>query len=106
MEMGVCMLGRFLEISVHAPSVLESLEFYQKLGFSQAEVGDTWRHAYAVVTDGRLFIGLHEREFVSPALTFVKPDLWRYLEQLEILGVELEFSRLGGEVFNEAGFYD
>ena len=71
------MLGRFLEISVHAPNVLESLEFYQKLGFTQAQVGEAWAHPYAVVSDGRLFIGLHQYEFDSPSLTFVKPDLSR-----------------------------
>lgn len=99
-------LGRFLEVSVHAPSVLESLEFYQKLGFSQAEVGETWTHPYGVVTDGRLCIGLHQYEFDSPALTFVKPDLWRHLEELEGLGVDFAFRKLGDNVFNEAGFYD
>lgn len=97
-------LGRFLEISVHAPSVLESLEFYQKLGFSQAEVGETWSHPYAVVTDGRLFIGLHQRELESPALTFVKPDLWRHLDELEALGIDFESRHLGDDVFNTAGF--
>ena len=53
------MLGRFLEVSVHAPDILESLAFYERLGFTQAPVGETWSHPYAVVTDGRLFIGLH-----------------------------------------------
>lgn len=100
------MLGRFLEISVHAPSVLESLEFYQKLGFTQAEVGEAWAHPYAVVTDGRLCIGLHEYEFDSPSLTFVKPDLWRHIDAFETLGIEFAFRRLGSDVFNEAGFRD
>ena len=100
------MLGRFLEISVHAPNVLESLEFYQKLGFSQAEVGEAWSHPYAVVTDGRLFIGLHQYEFDSPSLTFVKPDLWRHIEAFEALGIEFAFRKLGNDVFNEAGFHD
>lgn len=100
------MLGRFLEISVHAPNVLESLEFYQKLGFTQAQVGEAWAHPYAVVSDGRLFIGLHQYEFDSPSLTFVKPDLSRYIDALESLGIEFAFRKLGGDVFNEAGFHD
>jgi catechol 2,3-dioxygenase-like lactoylglutathione lyase family enzyme len=100
------MLGRFLEVSVHAPNALESLEFYQKLGFSPAEVGETWSHPYGVVTDGRIFIGLHEYEFPSPSLTFVKPDLYRHLEPLEGLGIEFAFRKLGDNVFNEAGFRD
>ncbi len=100
------MLGRFLEVSVHAPNALESLEFYQRLGFSSAEVGETWSHPYGVVTDGRLCIGLHQYEFDSPSLTFVKPDLWRNLEEFEALGVEFAFRKLGDNVFNEAGFLD
>ena len=100
------MLGRYLEISIQAPSVLESLEFYQKLGFTQAETGDAWPHPYAVVTDGRLFIGLHQNEIHSPALTFVKPDLWRHIEELEALGIEFESRKLGEDVFNEATFRD
>jgi hypothetical protein len=100
------MLGRFLEISVHTPNVLESLEFYQKLGFTQAEVGEAWSHPYAVVTDGRLFIGLHQYEFDAPSLTFVKPDLSHHIDALESLGIEFAFRKLGSDVFNEAGFHD
>jgi len=100
------MLGRFLEVSVQAPNALESYEFYQRLGFSAAEVGETWSHPYAVVTDGRLCIGLHQYEFESPSLTFVKPDLARNLEDLEAQGVEFAFRKLGDNVFNEAGFRD
>jgi catechol 2,3-dioxygenase-like lactoylglutathione lyase family enzyme len=100
------MLGRFLEISVHAPDILESLAFYERLGFTQAQVGETWAHPYAVVTDGRLFIGLHQYEFPSPSLTYVQPDLMHHLERLEQLGIELAFRRVGTDVFNEAGFTD
>lgn len=100
------MLGRFLEVSVQTHNALESLEFYQRLGFSSAEVGETWSHPYAVVTDGRIFIGLHQYEFDSPSLTFVKPDLWRQLEVLEGFGIEFAFRKLGDNVFNEAGFHD
>lgn len=100
------MLGRFLEVSVHAPEPLESLAFYERLGFTQAVVGDTWSHPYAVITDGRLFIGLHGYEFPSPSLTFVQQDLMRNLERIEALGIELAFRKIGADVFNEAGFTD
>jgi predicted lactoylglutathione lyase len=99
-------LGRFLEISIHAPDILESLAFYERLGFTQAQVGGTWSHPYAVVTDGRLFIGLHKYEFPSPSLTWVQPDLMRHLDRIEQLGIELAFRRVGTDVFNEAGFTD
>jgi hypothetical protein len=100
------MLGRFLEVSVHAPNALQSMQFYERLGFTAAAAGDTWSHPYGVVTDGRVSIGLHQYEFDSPSLTFVKPDLWRHLEALEKLGIEFDFRKLGDHVFNEAGFRD
>lgn len=103
---GLTMLGRFLEISIHAPDVLESLAFYERLGFTQASVGETWQHPYAVVTDGHVFLGLHRYEFPSPSLTFVQPDLARHVEALEQAGIEFAFRRLGTDVFNEAGFTD
>lgn len=100
------MLGRFLEISIHAPDILESIGFYESLGFTQASVGETWSHPYAVLTDGRLFIGLHKYEFPSPSLTFVQRDLMTRLDALEAMGIELAFRRVGADVFNEAGFVD
>ncbi len=51
------MLGRFLEFSLATPDIQASLDFYTKLGFSQAEVGEAWLHPYAVVTDGRICLG-------------------------------------------------
>jgi catechol 2,3-dioxygenase-like lactoylglutathione lyase family enzyme len=100
------MLGRFLEVSIHAPDILESLAFYERLGFTQASVGEAWSHPYAVVTDGHLFIGLHQYEFPSPSLTYVQPELMAHLERLEQLGIELAFRRVGTDIFNEAGFSD
>jgi catechol 2,3-dioxygenase-like lactoylglutathione lyase family enzyme len=99
-------LGRFLEISVHAPDVPESLAFYESLGFVQVAVGDTWKHPYAVITDGRLFLGLHQFDFDSPALTWVRPGLAAHAPQLQSLGVEFAFARLGDDAFHELGFLD
>jgi catechol 2,3-dioxygenase-like lactoylglutathione lyase family enzyme len=100
------MLGRFLEISIHTPVIQESLEFYQSLGFQQAPVGETWPHPYAVVTDGRLFIGLHGALIRSPALTFVMPQLAGGVEDLRERGVEFDQERLGADVFNQVAFKD
>ena len=99
------MLGKFLEFSVSTPDILASLQFYRQLGFSDAEAGETWRHPYAVVTDGRIYIGLHERD-TAPALTFVRTDIVRHLTSLESTGIEFEVRRLGDNVFNELGFRD
>ena len=100
------MLGRFLEFSIACPDIRASLNFYSKLGFAQAHVGEAWGHAYAVVTDGRACLGLHDDNFPGPSLTFVKPDLLRHLAAFEKLGIEFEFRHLGNDVFNEVGWRD
>ena len=100
------MIGRFLEISVSTQNIQESLEFYQRLGFAEAEAGDLWSHRYAVMTDGRLFLGLHEYEFPSPSLTFVRPELDTHLDALRDHGINFEFEKTGDDQFNEAGFLD
>ena len=97
------MIGRFHEFSVHAPDVLTSIGFYERLGFTQVTTGEAWPYPYAVVTDGRLAIGLHQRELLqSPLPAFVLPDLFGKLAALERIGVEIIDRRLGNDVFNEA----
>ena len=100
------MFGRFLEISLYTPEIRESLAFYESLGLVQARVGEVFKHPYAVVTDGRLFLGLHGEPAPSPALTFVLPRLMHGVDQLEQLGIEFEDLKLGNEVFNRATFRD
>lgn len=99
------MIGRFHEISVHAPDVLASLAYYERLGFTQVTTGEAWPYPYGVVSDGRLSIGLHGRELPqSPLLAFVLPDLFGRLGGLERSGIEILDRRLGQDVFNEASF--
>ena len=100
------MLGRFLEISLHTPDIQESLNFYESLGFVQATVGETWTHPYAVVTDGRLFIGLHGRPCPPIALTYVQPDLAKHAARLHQLGIEFNSEHFDVESFNQASFAD
>ena len=100
------MLGRFLEVSVRAADVPASLAFYESLGFVQAVTGDARPHAYAVVTDGRLCLGLHGAGDDEPTLTWVHPDLATHASRLAALGIELEFARLGAEQLHEIGFLD
>jgi catechol 2,3-dioxygenase-like lactoylglutathione lyase family enzyme len=99
-------LGRFLEVSVRAPDVPASLAFYESLGFVQAVTGDARPHPYAVVTDGRLCLGLHGAGDDEPTLTWVHPDLANHAPRLEALGIELDFARLGAEQLHELGFQD
>lgn len=100
------MLGRFLEYSIATPDIRASLEFYARLGFSQAVVGEAWRHLYAVVTDGRIHLGLHQDSTQASSITFVKPELLKHLAALEGAGVNFEFCRLDNDVFNELGWFD
>jgi hypothetical protein len=98
------MLGRFLELSVPAPRILDSWHFYQRLGFASAPVGEVWAHRYAVVSDGRIALGLHDVEIEGPTLSYVLPDLARQLGRLEAAGIEFESRTLGNDSFNEARF--
>lgn len=100
------MIGRFLEVSLGTTDIRASLEFYARLGFSQAEVGEAWTHPYAVLTDGRICLGLHQETDFTPSMTFVKPDLLKHVDRLEELGVEFEIRRLGNDVFNEVAWRD
>jgi catechol 2,3-dioxygenase-like lactoylglutathione lyase family enzyme len=102
----IAVLGRFLEYSIPTPDIRASLDFYVKLGFSQAEVGETWPHPYAVVTDGRIHLGLHRLPEDAPTLSYVRPDLLRHLAAIERLGVQFESRRLGNDIFNELCWLD
>jgi len=99
-------LGRFLEFSVRTPDILESLGYYKMLGFTEREIGDVWAHKYAVVSDGVLCIGLHDRAFDSPAISFVQPDLARRARSMTDHGFDFSFMRLDEDVFNELGLLD
>jgi hypothetical protein len=99
-------LGRFLEFSVRTPDILESLNFYKLLGFAELDIGDVWEHKYAVVSDGEVHIGLHDREFESPAVTFVQANLAKRARTMADRGFEFTIMRLSEESFNELGFAD
>lgn len=100
------MLGRFLEIAVPAPDILASLSFYESLGYTQATVGDSRTHRYAVITDGRLWLGLHAESVGEPTLCWAQPGLAAQVSALAALGVEPEYARLGEEEFHEVGYRD
>jgi catechol 2,3-dioxygenase-like lactoylglutathione lyase family enzyme len=99
-------LGHFHEISIETADIRASVEFYEQLGFCQATTTDTWSHHYGVLTDGRIFLGLHQRRFASPAVTFVHPGVAKLVEELEARRVTLTTCRTEPEVFNEIGFRD
>jgi hypothetical protein len=99
-------LGRFLEFSVHTPEILDSLRYYKLLGFSEQSIGDAWSHKYAVLSDGVLCIGLHDREFDSPSISFVQQDLARHARSMTDHGFHFTVMHLDEDVFNELGLSD
>jgi hypothetical protein len=102
------MLGRFLEFSVRTTDIVESLGFYKLLGFHELEVGDVWTHKYAVVSDGDICIGLHDREHRNnehqgPALTFVHQELAKEARSMTDHGFDFAHLQLDEDTFNELG---
>ena len=100
------LLGTFHEFSVVVSDVRAAVEFYERLGFTQATTGDTWRHPYGVLTDGTVFVGLHQRRGPSPVLTFVRGGVAQGAAALQAAGIELTVRHTGDEEFNEIGFND
>ena len=99
-------LGHFLEFSVQTPDILGSLGYYKTLGFTELETGDVWPHKYAVVSDGVLCIGLHDREFDAPAISFVQQDLAKRARSMTDHGFDFSFMQLDEGSFNELGLAD
>jgi len=99
-------LGKFHEISIETRDIAESVAYYERLGFSQCGTTDTWPHPYGVMTDGRLYIGLHQFKFPSPTITYVHPGVAQHAHVIEKLGIEVAWKRVGDDAFNEFGFLD
>jgi catechol 2,3-dioxygenase-like lactoylglutathione lyase family enzyme len=99
-------LGKFHEISVETPDIAESVAFYERLGFTQVGTTDTWQHPYGVLTDGKLFLGLHQFKFPSPTITYVHANVATHSHLIEKQGIELAWKRVGEDAFNEVGFFD
>lgn len=102
----MAMFGRFLEISVGTDDIAASVQFYEQLGFRQLPCADIWPHLYGVLSDGRVCIGLHQREQSSPALSFVRPGLAQHLPALHAAGFEPHYTRLGDDDFHELQLHD
>ena len=98
--------GTFHEFSVAVDEARSAVAFYERLGFTQATTTDTFTHPYGVLTDARLFIGLHQRGGPSPTLTFVRPGIAESLAAFAAAGIHLSRCRTGEEVFNEIAFSD
>ncbi len=100
------LLGTFHEISIVVPDVRAAVEFYESLGFAHASTTDAFTHPYGVLTDGRLYIGLHQRATPSPTLTFVRPNIAASITSFAAAGIDLTSCHTGEEEFNEVAFAD
>src|SRR6516165_9087972 len=98
--------GTFHELSVAVDEVRSAVDFYERLGFSQASTTDTFTHPYGVLTDGRLYVGVHQRTGASPVLTFVRPGIAGSIAAFAAAGIHLTRCHTGEEVFNEIAFTD
>ena len=96
------MRRQFLELSVPTGDIRESLDFYVRLGFTELEVNDIRGHYYAVVSDGRIAIGLHADGFDAPTLSLVWQDVAREVRALQEAGHEFTFAEFGIDRFHEA----
>lgn len=92
---------RFLELSLAAPDVQESLAWYQGLGFSELPTADALPQQYGVISNGRFCIGLHGSGLDGPGLTFVRRDLARYVHGMLAAGQEFEHMSLGIDALHE-----
>jgi hypothetical protein len=100
------LIGRFHEFSVTTIDIRAGVEFYEQLGFTQAATSDALTHPYGVLSDGRLYLGVHQRSVPSPALTFVRPDVGKSLPAFAAARIKLTTCRTGEDVFNELAFCD
>jgi catechol 2,3-dioxygenase-like lactoylglutathione lyase family enzyme len=99
-------LGKFHEISIETANIAESVAYYERLGFSHCGTTDTWQHPYGVMTDGRLYLGLHQFKFPSPTLSYVHTGVAEHAHVIEKLGIDIAWKRVSDEAFNEFGFLD
>jgi len=98
--------GRFLELSMPVLDIRKSLEWYRLLGFQECAVGDIYDYHYAVVTDGRVFIGLHSAGIEDICLTFVRPELSLHFKELQALGLDVSDIYRGDECFHQLILHD
>jgi len=99
-------IGRFLELGLSTEKILDSIGYYEELGFKQLNVGDVWQYAYAVLSDGTIHIGLHDIPPSAPMLTFVLPDLADEIIEFRSRGIEFITEKTADDEFNELVFTD
>lgn len=100
------MIGELLEFTLACGSLPRTAEFYRSLGFLEAHTGAIVTEPYVALGNGEVGIGLYQRDYDAPALTFVRPNLKEHLRALRRHHIELEFAELEDDQFHRAGFRD
>ncbi|HEY3731330.1 MAG TPA: hypothetical protein VGL28_08750 [Steroidobacteraceae bacterium] len=100
------MFGRFLELGIATPDIASSVLHYERLGFSQLITGDAFSHRYGVLSDGRVPLGLHQRDMPSPTLTFVLPQLWLAQQGLRERRFVPEMAQFGEDALHQLRLRD
>lgn len=100
------MLGQFLEYAVAARPLAASFEFFRALGFASLPVGDMLPEPYIVLFDGRIAIGLHDRDGADARITFARPNLREYVRALKRLDIEPDTAHLRDNEFHSVAFKD
>ncbi|MFO7286978.1 MAG: hypothetical protein LOD94_08815 [Gammaproteobacteria bacterium] len=99
-------LGRFLAIAIPIEAPAEALAAFAGLGFRDVPVNDLEAAPRAVVSDGRLSIGLFDPGSEGPVPVFVRPDLRRHVAKLEAAGIELAEADLADDRFHRVVLRD
>jgi hypothetical protein len=97
---------QFLELSLPTARIRESLSWYVGLGFIEHETRDVRSYPYAVVSAGDICIGFHADGIDAPGLSFVRPEVARYVRQAQLEGQQFEFAAIGEDQFHEARLVD
>lgn len=106
MNVAALSLGQFHEVSVSTESLADSLQFYELMGFVTNRVEPIWPHPYAVVSLGKLVVGLHEYRFPSPSITCVHHEIDAALQAYQEAGAVIAFAKTDPNHFREFGFRD
>ena len=100
------MIGRFLELSLPADPVLDSVQFYEHLGFEQAHTADLWSHHYGVISDGRFHLGLHGDRVHIPTLSWTRENVEGLARELRDAGISITDAVLEEDGLHELALDD
>ncbi len=96
-------LGRFLELALPAPDLLAAWQALHGLGFAEATTTDARPTGYAVFSDGRVALGLHQQA-LDVELIFVRTGVQQVAASLVAAGLEPTEQKLGEDSAHEVAF--